>query len=52
MIKALSIIFLILGWLCLSQVSMPKSIEKNKQFKVSLLLLAIGTICTLLTCIK
>lgn len=46
MLKALCVIFLILGWLSLLNVPLPIEIYKYNQFKVSLVLLAIGTILT------
>jgi len=52
MIKALSVIFLILGWLTLLNTPLPTAVAKSKDFKISLLLLAIGTILTFLSFVK
>lgn len=44
MIKALAIIFLILGWFTLLNTPILKRMEKDKDAKRSMLFLAIGTI--------
>lgn len=46
MIKALSIIFLILGWFYLLHSPILKQIEKDKSTRRSILLLGVGTILT------
>lgn len=46
MIKTLSVIFLILGWLFLLNARVPNEVAKCKGLIVSLLILAIGTILT------
>ena len=52
MLKALSVIFLILGWLLLLNTPLPKEIYKSNQFKISLMLLAIGTVITFSSFVK
>ena len=44
MLKAISVSFLMLGWLVLLITRVPTGFKDEKQFYTSLLLLAIGTI--------
>lgn len=52
MLKALSVIFLILGWIGLLNTRFPNELFENNWLKNSLLLLAIGTIITFVSFVK